>query len=72
MLSTLNLKCHQKCILDNDVILEDDVISNIDDVIIVVVVCIEGKGMSEIVFHVIVHVCQWTISLWLYSILKDR
>lgn len=53
MLSTLNLKCHQKCILDNDVILEDDVISNIDDVIIVVVVCIEGKGMSEIVFHVI-------------------
>lgn len=54
IMSTLNLKCLQKCILDNDVILEDvDVISDTEDVVIVFVVCIEGEGMPEICFHVI-------------------
>lgn len=46
-----------KCKLDNDLIMEDMeevvVISNIEDVIIVVVVCIEGKSMPEIFIHVI-------------------
>lgn len=43
-----------KCILDNDVIMEDVVdISNIEDVNIVVEVCIEGKGMPQIFIHVI-------------------
>lgn len=46
LLSTLNLRCLQKRLLDNDAKMEEVIILNTEDVVIVILICIEGEKVS--------------------------